>query len=116
MNLQNIKIVTVYFILLFLIDYSGQMDLYEQNFMRRVINMHRRRDPLTYKNKLKPFCEPVKMLNKKDINKLQSIKIPTKNDISVISRKNTTTHELKNCSKEEQKIIKKISEKVKKKC
>lgn len=115
MNFQNIKIVIVYFILLFLIDYSGQMDLYEQNFVRRVMNMHRRRDPLTYANKLKPFCEPVKMLNKKDINKLQSIKIPTKNDISVISRKNTTTHELKNCSKEEQKIIKKISEKVKKK-
>lgn len=90
------------------------MNLYGQNFVRRIINMYRRRDPLTYKNKLKPFCEPAKkMLNKNDIAQLQSIKIPNTNDISVISRKNTTTHQCcEKFSEEEKQIIQRVSEKV----
>jgi hypothetical protein len=107
--------IIVYFTLLFCVDYSGVMDLYDQNFCRRFINMYRRKDELTYQKKLKPFCEPVKkMLNKDDIKKLQSIKIPQTTDIPVFSRKNTTTHQC--CEKfdeNEKKIISDISEKVK---
>jgi hypothetical protein len=104
----------VYFLLLFILDYSGVMELYGQNFFRRMINMYRRRDSLTYYKKLKPFCEPVKkMLNKEDVKKLQSIKIPERHDLSILSRQNTTTHQC--CEKfneNEQKIITEISEKV----
>jgi hypothetical protein len=47
------------------------MTLYDQNFVRRMVNMYRRRDPLTYQSKLKPFCEPSKkMLDEDDIKKL----------------------------------------------
>jgi len=104
----------VYFGLLFIIDYSGAMDLYGQNFVRRFINMYRRTDSLTYYKKLKPFCEPVKkMLTKEDIQKLQSIKIPEGNDLSVLSRKNTTTHQCcEKFSENEKAIITDISEKV----
>ena len=92
------------------------MDLYGQNFVRRLINMYRRTDSLTYYKKLKPFCESVKkMLNKDDINRLQSIKIPEKNDLSVISRKNTTTHQCcETFSENEKSIINEISENVRK--
>ena len=109
--------IIIYFSLLFIIDYSGIMNLYGQNFVRRGINMYRRRDPLTYKNKLKPFCEPAKkMLNANDIKDLQSINIPNTNDISVISRKNTTTHQCcEKFSEKEKEIIQRISEKVKQK-
>jgi len=109
--------IIIYFSLLFIIDYSGIMNLYDQNYVRRVINMYRRRDPLTYKNKLRPFCEPAKkMLNAHDIKELQSIKIPNATDVSVISRKNTTTHQCcEKFSEEEKEIIQRISEKVKQK-
>ena len=53
---EEIIIVLLYFGYLFILDYLGTMDLYEQNFVRRLINMARRRDPLTYQKKLKPFC------------------------------------------------------------
>ena len=104
----------VYFLLLFILDYSGVMDLYGQNFFRRMINMFRRTDSLTYYKKLKPFCEPVKkMLSKEDIEKLKSIKIPDGNDLSVLSRKNTTTHQCcEKFSENEKAIITDISEKV----
>lgn len=107
----------LYFGLLFIVDYSGSMDLYGQNFVRRLINMFRRTDELTYQNKLNPFCEKVqKMITQDDIQKLQSIIIPENRDISIFSRKNTTTHQC--CEKfndAEKKIIKDISEKVKEK-
>ena len=106
--------VVVYFVLLFIIDYSGVMDLYGQNFCRRLINMVRRRDPLTYSSKLKPFCEPVKkMVNGEDVKKLQSIRIPETTDIPFFSRTNTTTHQCcEKFSSEEKKIIEDVSEKV----
>jgi cytochrome b subunit of formate dehydrogenase len=106
--------ILVYFLLLFILDYSGIMDLYGQNFCRRLINMYRRRDKLTYEKKLKPFCEPVKkILDSEDINKLQSIKIPDNNDIPWISRKHTTTHQCcDNFTENERNIIAEISEKV----
>jgi hypothetical protein len=93
------------------------MELYGQNFGRRIINMFRRTDELAYVNKLNPFCEPVKkMLDKEDINKLQSIKIPINNDLSVLTRTNTTTHQCcEKYSENERQIIKDISEKVRKK-
>jgi hypothetical protein len=76
--------------------------------------MYRRSDELTYQNKLKPFCEPLKkMLDEEDVKKLQSIKIPDTVDIKWISRKNTTTHQC--CEKfndTETQIITEISEKV----
>ena len=106
-----------YYFLLFILDYLGAMDLYGQNFVRRIINMYRRTDNLTYQNKLKPFCKPVKkMLDRSDIEKLQSIKIPIDNDLNVITRKNTTTHQCcENYSEDERKIITDISEKVRQK-
>jgi len=104
----------VYFGLLFILDYSSAMDLYGQNFVRRMINMFRRTDNLTYYKKLDPFCEPVKkMLNKEDIKRLQSIKVPESNDLSVFTRKNTTTHQCcEKFSENEKAIITDVSEKV----
>jgi hypothetical protein len=104
----------VYFGLLFILDYSGSMDLYGQNFCRRIINMYRRTDSMNYYKKLKPFCEPVKkMLSKEDVQKLQSIKIPEGNDLSVFSRKNTTTYQCcEKFSEDEKAIISDVSEKV----
>jgi len=110
-------IIVVYFSLFFIIDYSGVMDLYGQNFCRRLINMLRRRDDLSYEKKLKPFCEPVnKFLSSEDVKRLQSIKVPENNDIPWLSRRNTTTYQC--CDKfneNEKEIIKDISEKVKQK-
>lgn len=109
--------ILVYFALLFVLDYSGIMNLYGQNFVRRMINMYRRRDPLTYQSKLKPFCEPSKkMLSEEDIKKLQSIKVPETNDMPWFSRKNTTTHQCcDKFSETEKQIITEISEKVRQK-
>ena len=42
-------IILIYFVLLFILDYSGVMQLYDQNYIRRIINLFRRRDELTYK-------------------------------------------------------------------
>jgi len=110
-------IFVVFFGLLFLVDYSGIMDLYGQNFVRRLINLYRRTDSLTYYKILKPFCESVKkMLDSDDIKKLQSIKIPDTTDFPSLTRNNTTTHQCcENFSKNEQNIINEMSEKVKKK-
>lgn len=111
---NEVLMVLIYFSLLFIVDYSGIMELYGQNFVRRLINMARRRDNLSYKNKLKPYCEPEKrMLNDEDIKKLQSIKIPDNDDIPFFSRKNTTTHQCcDKYSENEKQIITDISEKV----
>jgi len=109
--------ILVYFGVLFSLDFSGVMDLYGQNFVRRLINMHRRKDEFAYQKKLKPFCEPVKkMISQEDVKKLQSIKVPDKRDISVFTRQNTTTHQCcKDFSETERQIIEEIKEKVRRK-
>ena len=106
--------VFIYFGLLFIIDYSGIIDLYDQSIVRRTINMYRRLDPLNYEKKLKPYCVKYeKILNDDDILKLQSIKIPITNDVLTLTRRNTITHQC--CDKydeSEKKIIQDISEKI----
>ena len=105
-----------YFLILFIIDYTGKMDLSGQNYIRRAINMYRRRDSLTYGKKLDPFCKSVvKILNEEDIKKMQSIEIPKKRDTPWFSRKNTTTHQMTNLKENEKKIVLDIAEKVKSK-
>ncbi|VVU95451.1 hypothetical protein CPAV1605_1202 [seawater metagenome] len=109
--------IVIYLVILFIIDYSGCINLYGQNIIRRCINMYRRLDPLNYKNKLKPFCKKYdKILDENDIIQLQSIKIPEIQDIGTKTRKNTTTHECcKQYSKTDIKIIKGITEKIRQK-
>lgn len=108
------SIVLIYFLCLFIYDYLGIMDLFGQNFVRRLINMYRRLDPLVYGSKLKPFCKPVKkILSKEDVEKLKSIKIHSKKDIAIFTRKNTTTYQCcQNYSENEIKIINEINQKV----
>lgn len=107
----------IYLTLLFIIDISGILNLYNQNIIRRVINMYRRLDFINFKNYLKPYCYKYKnMLDKNDIEKLQSINIPNKKDTSFFTRKNTTSHQYPiNYSKNEIKIIDEIREKIKEK-
>jgi len=104
----------IYFIILFLIDYSGALDLYGQSIVRRCMNMYRRTDPLSYEKKINPFCiKYKKILNNSDINRLKSIKLPTSTDFSLVSRKNTTTHQC--CDKyspHERQIMEDIMEKL----
>ena len=109
--------ILIYFTLLFIFDYSGGMELYGQNIIRRCINMLKRIDPLNYYKKLKPYCVKYdKMLNDDDIKKLQSIKIPNTRDVGIYSRVNTTTHQCcKKYSDNEKNIILEISEKLRKK-
>ena len=116
-NIDNYLIVLKYFAMLFVIDYSGVMDLWGQSYIRRMINMYRRRDPLTYKDKLNPFCEKVhKMLTDDDVRELQSINIPTNTDIPWLTRRNTTTHQCcEKFSDREKQIIENITEKVRRK-
>ena len=107
--------IPIFFILLFMIDYSGLMNLWDENYIRRLMNMYRRRDPLTYENILKPFCQKyVKVLDDKDLKKLQSIKMHNKLDIPWVSRTNTTTIYYNNLSDEEKKYIDDVKLKVKK--
>ena len=40
-----------------MLDYAGVMDLYNQNNIRRCVNMYRRTDPLSYKKRLKPWLK-----------------------------------------------------------
>ena len=107
----------IYLTLLFIIDISGILNLYDQNIVRRVINMYRRLDYINFKNYLKPYSYKYKnMLDKNDIEKLQSINIPNKKDTSFFTRKNTTSHQYPmNYSKDEIKIIDEIREKIKEK-
>ena len=111
---DNIKILN-YLLLLFVLDMSGLINLYGENFVRRIINMFRRRDELSYIKKLKPYCQKyIKILDDHEIKQLQSIKIPKTNDIFWFSRKNTTTHQCcDNYSNEEINIINNITNKVK---
>jgi hypothetical protein len=107
----------IYLTLLFVVDSSKVLNLYDQNIVRRVINMYRRLDFVSFKNYLQPYSYNYKnMLDKNDIEKLQSIKIPEKKDTSFFTRKNTTSHQYPiNYSKEEIEIIDEIREKLKQK-
>ena len=85
---------TIYFIILFIIDYSGLMNLYGENISRRIFNMYKRTDPLSYSKILNPYCVKYnKILTLHDIKLLQSIKILDQNDITTLTRKNTITHQ-----------------------
>ena len=93
-HIKNYQVVLVYFALLFLVDMSGVMNLYEENYVRRIINMYRRRDPLSYQKMLNPFAKPIKqMLNEEEVKNLQSIEIPDTTDMPWFSRKNTSSHQ-----------------------
>lgn len=114
-HIKNYQVVLVYFALLFLVDMSGIMNLYEENYVRRIINMYRRRDSLSYQKMLNPFAKPIKqMLNEEEVKNLQSIKIPDKTDMPWFSRKNTSSHQCcEGYSENEKKIVMDISHKVK---
>lgn len=105
-NQEYISII-IYYLLLFIIDYSGYMNLYGQNIIRRTVNMFKRIDPLNYNKFLNPFCIKYdKLLNKDDILKLQSIKLPKTIDMGLLTRTNTITHQCcNNYSEKEKKII-----------
>ena len=106
-----------YFVLLFIIDYLGILDIYGQSIIRRCINMFRRVDPLNYDKKLKPYCVKYeKILDREDVNRLQSIHIPKNVDFGILTRLNTTTHQCcEKYSTEEKEIIQDISKKLKQK-
>ena len=92
------------------------MNLYGENISRRIFNMYKRTDPLSYSKILNPYCVKYnKILTLNEIKLLQSIKIPDQNDITTLTRKNTITHQCcDNYTDNEKKIVTKISEKVRK--
>tara|TARA_Y200000002_G_scaffold380122_1_gene390892 strand:- start:1227 stop:2309 length:1083 start_codon:yes stop_codon:yes gene_type:complete len=108
--------ISIYFIILFVVDYSGLMDLYGENISRRMFNMYKRTDPLSYSKILNPYCIKYnKILTLSEIKLLQSINIPQQNDITTLTRKNTITHQCcDDYTDNERKIISKIRQKVKK--
>jgi len=55
-KITNVQSILIYFLLLFLFDYSGFMDLYGENIIRRCMHMLKRRDELSYKSKLDPYA------------------------------------------------------------
>jgi len=114
-NSKNVMPFISYIVLLFFVDMSKVLDLYEQNIVRRAINMYRRTDYLAYKDKLDPFCKHVKqILDNNDLQKIQQIKIPNTLDVSWFSRKNTTTHQCcESFTKKEKQIIDELSAKIK---
>lgn len=107
----------IYFFLFLVIDYLGVANLNGQNIFRRCINMVRRLDPLSYRKILQPFCQKYeKILDRHDILRLQSIKIPHTKDIGFFTRLNTTTHQCcDNYSDDEIEIMNDITEKIRKK-
>lgn len=108
--------IPIFYLLLFIVDYSGVMNLWGESFVRRVINMHRRRDPLSYEKILDPYCKKYeKIIDDDDIQKLQKIKLHTNKDIPWFSRKNTTTVYYKDLSEEEKKEVDLIKNKVREK-
>ena len=111
---KTIKSLLIFFIILFIIDYSGVLDLYGESFIRRIMHMYKRIDYLSYKNKLKPFCIPVKkFIEEKDIQLLNSIKTVDTTDIPWFTRKNTSTYAYNNMNANEKQILNQISRKVK---
>lgn len=114
---SNLQRILIYLLLLFFFDNIGLMNLYNENYLRRIINMYRRTDYLSYKAKLNPFCKHVsKILDQQDIINLQSIKVPNKRDLGWFTRKNTTSYQCcKKFSKSEKDIVLNISNKIRKK-
>jgi hypothetical protein len=115
MEYINIGRVIIYFLVIFVVDLFGFMNLYGQNLVRRMINMYRRRDYLTYYKKLNPYCKAYRhMIDKKDLERLNKIKIPEKKDVPWFTRRNTTTYQCcENYNKEERKTIHEIVDKIK---
>jgi len=112
-NFNNVTSIVVYFSLLFLIDYSGVMDLYGENIVRRCMHMLKRRDELSYESKLKPYCVPLQQsLEKEEIEALNSIKVVNKIDLPWLSRVNTGTHMYDKMEEQEKKIFDECSEKI----
>lgn len=96
-------------------DISGIMNLWGENYIRRLLNMYRRRDPLVYENILDPYCEKyIRIINDEDILRLKSIRLHNKHDIPWLSRAHTTTIYYKDLSKNEQNIIDHVKDKIKK--
>ena len=114
--ISNFDIVTsiiVYFSLLFIIDYSGIMNLYGENIVRRCMHMLKRRDELSYQSRLKPYCIPLhQFLEKEYIDELNSITVDNKTDLPWLSRVNTGTHMYDNMNEIEKKIFDICSEKI----
>jgi len=115
---DELKRVFIYFIILLIVDYTGILDMYEQHFVRRIINMYRRRDALSYGHKLKPFCQNLKgIIDSEDVAKMQSIALPTTTDTPWFSRAHVTTHQC--CDKYSERdieIMQNVSENIKAKC
>ena len=113
---EQFVVIVLFFLALFSLDSSGIMNLYGHNYVRRILNMSRRRDSLNHKDKLKPFaCFKKQFLKKTEVNSLQSMKlVPDKSDIYGFTRTNTST--LKCCktfNENERKIVKDIIKKSK---
>lgn len=89
---QSIFVVLIYFLLLFIVDMTRILDIYDENFIRRVIHMIRRRDYLTYEKILDPYCEKISnMIDESSVNDLKNIHINEKKDMFWFSRQNTTS-------------------------
>ena len=96
-NFHNVTSIFIYFSLLFIIDYSGVMNLYGENIVRRCMHMLKRRDELSYQSRLKPYSVPLpQFLEKKYIDELNSINVDNKIDLPWLSRVNTGTHMYEN--------------------
>tara|TARA_B100000902_G_scaffold194094_1_gene185420 strand:- start:1068 stop:2204 length:1137 start_codon:yes stop_codon:yes gene_type:complete len=107
--------IPIFYTILFLIEKLKFLDLYNEPYVRRLINMYRRRDPLTYEKRLNPFCQKYeKMIGDEHIKKLQSIKLHSDPDMPWISRTNTTTIYYKDFSEKEKKYVDEVKEIVRK--
>ena len=115
-NSNAYLVIPLFYILLFAIDYSGITNLWEESYIRRLINMYRRRDPLTYEKRLDPYCEKYpKMISERDIQKLQRIQVHNKTDLPWLSRTHTTTIYYKDFNKDEKRVVDSIKQKIKEK-
>ena len=112
-NFHNVTSIFIYFSLLFIIDYSGIMNLYGENIVRRCMHMLKRRDELSYQSRLKPYSVPLpQFLEKEYIDELNSINVENKIDLPWLSRVNTGTHMYDKMDEAEKKIFDICSEKI----
>lgn len=90
-----IRVVMIYYIGLFVLEMSGCLNLYGQNIIRRLINMGRRLDDISYQDKLDPYCHHrVEFLDAIDIDRLRSIQLRDDvRDTPFLTRKHTSTHQ-----------------------
>ena len=108
------KSILVYYFVLFIIDCSGIMNLWGENYVRRLINMYRRRDPLVYENILDPWCVKYsQIINDADVAQLNNIRLHDKRDIPWLSRAHTTTIYYKDLTTNDQDIIDRIKQRIK---